>query len=444
MRRVLSLLPLLAACTVPETLWLDMPIGAEAQAILFAARTPKLRVFAYPVEPGRAITLPFAVDGETRELEALAFQGSLESLGLAPGELEPEGPGTIGELPGRLGVFTALRAGPSFERWNGVDGPSGDVAGFPVPFAGEESDCGVLEGTILTIPTLETALFLLPLDDFVLLGAADGKLFRIREEGQIEEMAVDPPEVVVRSATRDDLGRLWFTSTASGAGSTLWSGTLGDQLALEPIAQANGTILRIAVSRSDPIDIVAVTRNGNWQRYDGTEFQVVRRSADPDASSKVADLAVIEPGHVAGIHTDFAQVFRYRDGEIEAELPSAMPDALRGIEQIDGLGLVVTSFGENVYVHDGTGWSFLGRTSIRFPPDDVVPIPSGFLIGNDFGAVEEYSLRSGFCPDGVLSAPGEATVMGAPFRGGVLFVTAYSRRNATNPLTAILVRRTPP
>jgi hypothetical protein len=363
--------------------------------------------------------------------------GELDALGLESGELAPATGATIRDLEGLLGVFRSARDGADFGEWETAEALSDELGGFPIAARIEETTCGALEGTRSFLPTPERAVFMVPLSsDAVLVGSADGKLFRVEVEA-FEEIAV-PAGATLRSAARDASGGLWLTSTDGGE-TTLWAGTLaGNELALDARATTTSTIMRLAVSRSEPIELVGIDRSGGMHAYDGDRLRLVRPSDDPTKDSKVADLAVIEPGHVVGIHTDFAQLLRYRDGAASME-PTPLQDQPRGIEVVAELGVVVTMFSEVIYALDGGDWTQLGSSSTGLPPTDVVPIPTGFLIGSDIGAVEEYAFGSGLCRDEVLASLGEPTVIGAPLGDGELFATAYTRSSGS--LAVVFVRR---
>ena len=106
---------------------------------------------------------------------------------------------------------------------------------------------------------------------------------------------------------------------------------------------------------------------------------------------------------------------------------------------VPDFGVVVAMLSDLVFLVTDE-WTRLGTTSV-IPPVDVVTIPTGFVIGSDLGAVEEYAVGVGFCRDGVLPSQGEPTVIGAPLHDGAMFVTGYNRDADDGPLSVVFVRR---
>jgi hypothetical protein len=433
----LVLLILATGCSVPERAWLDLPGSEEAKSILIAVRAPDLRVFAYPIDREGAIELPILLEEGPAQIEVALFA---EPLPLGPGEIERQTGGTIRQLPDLVGVYATSRRGKDFGEWTEAAGMSEELADFPIPPVLEQAPCGKLEGTRIFLPTTERAVFMLPLQEAVLIGTGDDRLFRV-EDGSFQEIAVEP-QVSLRAGAKDELGRLWFASTSSRS-FTLWSGVLEGELALTQVASGAGELLRIAVSKTEPLEIVAIDKRGTWIGFDeALGVRVLRPTDFPDKSSKVADLEVLGPGHVVGVHTDLTDVYRLRNGVVEVEVLPALPDRLRGIGFVPGIGTLVTAFSQNVWRHDGDAWTVLGETALTLPPAEIVPIATGFLVGSDLGGVEEYRIGAGFCREMSLPSQGEATVLGAPLAGGAVFVNAYDRDEGE--LLVTLVKRSEP
>jgi hypothetical protein len=214
---------------------------------------------------------------------------------------------------------------------------------------------------------------------------------------------------------------------------------LSGGLSLQPIATATGTILRVAVTRADPLELVAIDAEGSFFAYDDAAGLRLLRPSDAQMRSKIADLEVLEPGHAIGIHSELGVLYRYRDGAVTVEAPSPLI-RMRGVGQAAGLGALVTTYDDDVFLDDGSGWRLLGKTTLTLPTD-VVEVPTGFLIGSDLGAVEEYATGVGFCSTQALGSQGDVPVVGAPLGGGAVFVSLYNR---DTPLLALFVKRASP
>jgi hypothetical protein len=396
---------LCAGCDLGATISAVFPDLENAQSIVVATRTDD-RLIVEAIDREAALFRVIASDSASIEL--LAYDQTLDELGLLRGELRPVPGGE--RLPTPARIYEADVEGDALGDWRLEPEMSAELAGFTVRPPASRCSRFQMVARAETLPTYCSFVF----DGSVYTCNAEG-LAHLSPEG-VEQVPTDPTNIRFEGAAIETAGTV-LISGRSAEGPVLWRADLQqDMPLLSPIlTSSSGDLMRWLEPGAD--ELFMMSEQGVIERFDGSAPRVVHRF--PRDRSICAGIARVREGEAVAVHETFGVAVRYRDGAVRPELiPGADLVHFSAIAHVPELGTVIGSDDGRFYLSDGDTWTELD-TSFSLRVLTIVPTADGFLFGGELGHLGEYRRDSGFCETEVVHPHGVWHVREA---GGLIYV----------------------
>lgn len=397
-------------------MWIDFPPGALGGAeILVLPVEGEVRGFAYPLD-SESITIPVRLSrSEPLEIEALVYASSLRALGLdvppPGGELRRAAAGQRSKpLPATGEAYRKRIAEGRAAEWERTSPDRLRARDFLLPDDVPPSEtCDAFDEVSVGLDDVRGgALFAIPLDDESILvgfGAQQGfpaRIYRVRTNGEANEVTVVPELPLFTSADRDRGGPPWF---ARGAGE-IWVGSLvgpPDWIAVRQIGRVpsgeNIAWMDVSTSTVDGsvLELFTLGPRGAFERFGGARWEKVADLPKDNDGFTASSVARVGPGEAFAVVESTKDVFRYADSRVtRMPIDDSSGTGLLEVAYIPGIGPVAgTNVGE-VYRFDGARWTKMVGSPLAIPIRAIVPYRDGFLLGSA-QFIDQYSSSVGFC-----------------------------------------------
>lgn len=402
------------ACHSPEIF--ELPDLSGKKSVLFAivreeTRT-QLELRAVDLENSSDDAFSFLSNDEglsRTRFEVLAFDATLESIGVRPGLVFAADPSSRARsLPRADRIFQASFAEARQGLWSETNDMSEELVHFKL--ADTHDPCGRYTSRVFTLPTSSVASFVARISDTeALLGTADGFLFRVDENG---------PDLVRTSSLGFSGG---FRRTN---GKLLLARSDGALFELDPAdlsmehvfssTRAAGIQRIVGDPDASRFDLFVTIASGGVLHFDGSNWEEILGNG-PDT---FRDVAWIGP-QSALIARGEKFVWRYEGGFLEQEpiewtqaqsnqFALALGKESSGEWVLGGMEFSPTGLnGRGLFFKfDGMAWvPFDIGQMFAFAPIDIFPHPDGFLItgatisisAQPLGYVVQFIFGYGLC-----------------------------------------------
>ena len=408
----LTVLLSLTSCVVERELGLPQLEGSAA-ALLVIQQNDTTSAIAYdPRTPGAAIdVLPVELQREA-QLTIVAYDRSLESLGLRPGlvELSPNSCEACYTLPEARVV---LSAADNFESWSPAEMPELII---------HQARCTIFDR--LTVQQLQYERE--PGFGPRLRGVLEGDNALIVDAKGDLRRAVGPSlELVATGAPAGGIAydgeRTYFMNTHGRF--MAWVNNSWEELPSLGVEELNENIFLIELLHSGEA-LFALSPIGHEGSPDGFEHRGVLWTFEGDAWREL-DTLTCEPnifdceeikrgrmitragsGAIFAIYPPALQIWRYADGAL-SKLPipdlnerNVNPEHPTAIRWIQGTGLIVGTSTGRLFVREGERWRDMGAPrDEQSPIRDIAAFADGFVFSDssETGRMLYHSQLTGFC-----------------------------------------------
>lgn len=389
----LAALAALAGCADAAPLRLELePDPAHRAVIVSVAPAEAGPLLAW--DPRSAPPEPLLLDlpgaGGPR-VTALYYEASLEALGLRPGPLVRAEDGLPLPEPDRLAQADVDGAGPP--AWRPLERMPDDLRALRVQ---AELPCAAFEPAVVELPFTGVGGLAAAPDGAAWVLATDGRLWRVRADGDATPLATGLP-----------VGGL-----AAPSPDTLWLGGAGGRLVRLEVRGETATVTaRMDLPEQPWIEALGLPPGGaapafalsRSRRLFGEGPGGWRRLAAVDADiGDVGGLAAIGPREALFGFDDGLVAYRWTEDELREEsVPAnAFDSGLTALAHWPDYGTVIgTAVGELlVRPRERDAWVRLEGAYSTLDVEALARYEDGFVYSDERGVVVQYQPGFGFCP----------------------------------------------
>jgi len=346
-------------------------------------------------------------DEETVALTVVGYAEPLDPLGLASGPGPVAGGRALGTVRSQRAVTRAIVDLTGRSPWEPLDLIPPELATVLVP-----ATTGCRRLTIESLkPLAQSAAFIVPMGGRSLIGAEGNRLIPIPPIGTSTDITPDRAWLPAGETEFPTYGAFPIADRPN----ELWLAARDGKLwhvAFDADGRPERVIDRVASTCTDAIRWMAgeatrartrigfVGLDGCTGTFDGTRFEMFQTYADAEGRNWVGGAAMDEESGaiVVGRNLSREVTIFPRDGAPSRVSISSEPTGVDTVRYLPGVGLLVADATGLLFRFEGRRFEQFADTEIALGAEAIVPVPGGFLVGGNYGALREWRESGGFCP----------------------------------------------